>query len=123
VIDVGFLDVLTSGRVAVRPALTSLTERGARYTDGTQDPIDVVIAATGFTTGLERLLAGVPGVVGANGEPLSRSGEPTAASGLYLLGFDETVRGHLFEARRESLRLARTIARALTQERGETSSA
>ena len=115
VIDVGFLDVLRSGRVTVRPALTSFTERGVRYSDGSQDAVDVVVAATGFTTGLARLLTEVPGIVGSTGEPLGRSGQPTAAPGLYLLGFDETVRGHLFEAHRESKRLARTVARALKQ--------
>lgn len=116
VIDVGFLDVLKSRRVTVRPALARLTEHGVQYVDGTVDPIDAVIAATGFTTGLERLLEEVPGIVGADGQPLARSGQPTSAPGLYVIGFDETVRGHLFEARRESKRLARTVARRLRQD-------
>ena len=45
------------------------------------------------------------------GTPLVRSGVRTPFPGLYLTGFEETVRGHLFEARRESKRLARELER------------
>ena len=118
VIDVGFLEVLRAGRVSVRPALARLTATGVEYTDGSTEEADVVVAATGFDTGLSRLLAEVDGVVAEDGQPLARSGEPTAAPGLYFIGFDETIRGHLFEARRESKRLARRIERELTRAPG-----
>ena len=59
-----------------------------------------MVAATGFGTGLESVLRDVPGVVDDDGQPLARSGRQTAATGLYFIGFDETIRGHLFEARR-----------------------
>ncbi len=121
VIDVGFLGVLKAGHVAVRPALERLTTHGVEYADGSTEDVDVVVAATGFGTGLGRLLADVPGVVGEDGQPLARSGSPTAARGLYFIGFDETIRGHLFEARKESKRLARTIERDLTRARGTSS--
>ena len=121
VIDVGFLDVLKAGRVTVRPAVERLTASGAAFVDGSSDDVDVVVLATGFGTGLERVLRDVPGVVGADGQPLARSGRPTAAPGLYFIGFDETIRGHLFEARRESKRLARTIARSLSASGGTSS--
>jgi cation diffusion facilitator CzcD-associated flavoprotein CzcO len=123
VIDVGFLGVLKAGRVQVRPALERLTSAGVEYTDGSSETVDVVIVATGFGTGLERMLGDVQGVVDDDGQPLARSGKPTAAAGLYFIGFDETIRGHLFEARRESKRLARTIARSLKQAESGTSSA
>jgi len=114
IIDVGFLGVLEGGHVKVRPALQRLTRDGVEYADGSNEAVDVVVVATGFGTGLERMLRDVPGIVDADGQPLARSGEPTAARGLYVIGFDETVRGHLFEARRESKRLARTVARSLS---------
>ena len=123
VIDVGFLGVLKAGRVQVRPALERLTSAGVEYSDGASETVDVVIVATGFGTGLERMLGDVQGVVDDDGQPLARSGKPTAAAGLYFIGFDETIRGHLFEARRESKRLARTIARSLKQDESGTSSA
>lgn len=120
VIDVGFLEVLKAGRVTVRPALVGLTPNAVEYADGSSEEVDAVVAATGFDTGLARLLADVPGVVGEDGQPLARSGAPTAAPGLYFIGFDETIRGHLFEARRESKRIARAIQRRLS-ERGTSS--
>ena len=113
VIDVGFLEVLKAGQVTVRPALARLDQRGVEFADGSSSEFDVVVVATGYGTGLDTILRGVPGVVSEDGQPLARSGQPTAASGLYFIGFDETIRGHLFEARRESKRLARRIARSL----------
>ena len=115
VIDVGFLGVLKAGQVTVRPALERLTRDGVQFADGSSEEVDVVVVATGFGTGLESVLRDVPGVVDDDGQPLARSGRPTAAAGLYFIGFDETIRGHLFEARRESKRLARSIARSLTR--------
>jgi len=123
VIDVGFLGVLKAGLVTVRPALERLASGGVEYADGSSEEMDIVVVATGFGTGLESVLRDVPGVVDASGQPLARSGRPTAAPGLYVIGFDETIRGHLFEARRESKRLARTIARELKQDEAGTSSA
>jgi len=121
VIDVGFLEVLKAGSVTVRPAVERLAANGVEFADGSSEEFDVVVLATGFGTGLDRVLRDVPGVVSEDGQPLARSGRPTAAPGLYFIGFDETVRGHLFEARRESKRLARAVARSLTTSGGTSS--
>jgi putative flavoprotein involved in K+ transport len=114
VIDVGFLDNLKQGRIQVRPDVSRFTKSGVVFADGVEDDFEVVIAATGFDTGLERLLD-IPGAVGEDSAPRFRSGRPTPFPGLYFIGFDETVRGHLFEARRESKRLARSVAGYLEQ--------
>jgi len=107
-IDVGFVEALKRGRVTVRPALEGLTQTGVVFADGTREPFDAIIAATGFTTGLESLID-VPGVLDDLGEPRGISGEPTAQPGLYFVGFTHSLRGHLFEANRASLRLARSV--------------
>jgi cation diffusion facilitator CzcD-associated flavoprotein CzcO len=112
VIDVGFLAELKRRRIHVRPNVTGLTEHGATFADGSEEEFDVVVAATGFATGLAQLLA-VPDAVRADGQPAFRSGRSTPYPGLYFMGFDETVRGHLFEANRESKRLAATVERYL----------
>jgi putative flavoprotein involved in K+ transport len=117
VIDVGFLRDLKRGRINVRPAVSRFTPGGVAFIDGSEEDFDVVVAATGFGTGLAHLLD-VPGTVGEDGQPRFRSGRPTAFPGLYFMGFDETVRGHLFEARRESKRLARTVASYLEKTGG-----
>ena len=93
-IDVGFVDALKRGRVKVRPALERLTPTGAVFADGTSEPFDAIIAATGFTTGLESLID-VPGVLDDLGEPRGTSGEPTSHPGLYFIGFTHSLRGHL----------------------------
>jgi putative flavoprotein involved in K+ transport len=112
-IDVGFVEALKRGRVVVRAAVARLTESGAVFVDGTSDRFDAIIAATGFTTGLESLVD-APGATDAAGEPRGVSGEPTAHPGLYFVGFTHSLRGHLFEANRASRRLARHVARYLT---------
>ena len=114
-IDVGFVDALKRGRVHVRPALERLTPTGAVFADGTSEPFDAIIAATGFTTGLESL-TDVANVLDERGEPRGTSGEPTAQPGLYFVGFTHSLRGHLFEANRASRRLAPTIARYLSSQ-------
>jgi hypothetical protein len=61
-----------------------------------------VIAATGYRSALPELL-GLPG-----------SDTPDALpAGLHVIGFRESARGALFEIRRDSIGLARAIAREL----------
>jgi cation diffusion facilitator CzcD-associated flavoprotein CzcO len=112
-IDVGFVEALKRGRVTVRPAVERLTPTGAVFADGTSEPFDAIIAATGFTTGLESLID-VSNALDEHGEPRATSGEPTGQPGLYFVGFTHTLRGHLFEANRASRRLARNVGRYLT---------
>jgi len=114
-IDVGFVDALKRGRVKVRPALERLTPTGAVFVDGTSEPFDAIIAATGFTAGLESILD-VSNVLDEQGDPRGTSGEPTAQPGLYFVGFTHSLRGHLFEANRASRRLARNVGRYLTSQ-------
>lgn len=114
VIDVGFVRVLKQGMIHIRPALASLTPAGAVFQDGRAEPFDTIIAATGFAAGLDELIA-EPGVRSASDEPIDPSGEPTARPGLYFLGYVHSLRGHLYEANRASLRLAQNVARYLEQ--------
>lgn len=112
VIDVGFVAALKRGSVRLRPALVRLTATGAVFADGTSDELDVVIAATGFRTGLEELVD-APGVLDESGEPVDPSGQPTARPGLFFTGYVHSLRGHLFEANRTSRRLGQTVAEYL----------
>ena len=112
VIDVGFLKELKSLKIDVRPAPDRFTDNGVVFADGREETFGAVIAATGFDSGLGQLLE-VPDAVEDNGGPRFRSGRPTPHAGLYFMGFDETTRGVLFEAKRDSLRLARAVRRYL----------
>lgn len=119
-IDVGFVDALKNGRIQIRAAVERITPSGAVFADGRKDSFDAIVAATGFSTGLQSLID-VPGVLDEAGEPHGRSGDPTARPGLYFVGFTHTLRGHLFEANRASRRLTHHVRRyldAIAVERG-----
>jgi cation diffusion facilitator CzcD-associated flavoprotein CzcO len=109
VIDVGFLGELKAGRIHVRPDVERFTPSGVVFADGREEDFGVVVAATGFGSGLEGLLD-LPGAVDDRGRPRFRSGRATSYPGLYFIGFDETTRGVLFETNRDSRRLAREVA-------------
>ena len=104
VIDVGFLRELKAGAINLLPAVVSFTQRGVVTADGQERPFDLVVAATGFTTGLERLV-NAPEALGERGSPRPNH----APSGLFFAGYSETPRGQLFEANRGARRLAATI--------------
>ncbi|MDQ6695446.1 MAG: NAD(P)/FAD-dependent oxidoreductase [Chloroflexota bacterium] len=108
-IDVGFVKAVKQRRLIVRPEVASFTPLGVRFSDGREEAFDYVVAATGFSSGLEQLLP-LPDMIGPEGFPNYPSGEPTPQPGLYFTGFTHSLRGHLFEANRSSRRLARHIA-------------
>jgi putative flavoprotein involved in K+ transport len=112
VIDVGFVRVLKERKVDIRPALARLSAAGAVFEGGGTEPFDAIIAATGFSTGLNELVE-AKGVLNDSGEPVARSGEATARPGMFFIGYTHSLRGHLFEANLASRRLARNVERYL----------
>ena len=54
---IGFhlVDAIQAGKVTVRGGVVALTESGARFIDGVEEPFDDVILATGFTAALTPL--------------------------------------------------------------------
>lgn len=111
IIDVGWLSGVRARTIHVRGDVTQFAAEGVVFDDGVQETFDAVIAATGFTSGLQQLID-VKGLVNERGIPAFRSGQPTNHTGFYFMGYTESVRGHLFEANRDSRRLARLIKRA-----------
>jgi putative flavoprotein involved in K+ transport len=114
VIDVGFVKALKQGLVKIRPALARLTATEAVFADGSAEPFDAIIAATGFSTGLDQLLDAKE-ALNESGEPKGASGNPTACPGLFFIGFTHSLRGHLFEANLASRRLSKNVVRYLRQ--------
>jgi putative flavoprotein involved in K+ transport len=109
VIDVGFLHNLRANRIAVRPNIMRFVSDGVVYADGRREAFDAVIFATGFLTGLEKILK-IPGLLDRSGDPRFASGNPTSEAGLYFIGFLQSNRGVLYELEIDSRRLAATIA-------------
>jgi putative flavoprotein involved in K+ transport len=114
VIDVGFVNVLKRGLLQIRPELVRLTPTQAVYADGRSEAFDAIIAATGFTTGLDSLLDTTQ-VLDDVSEPADSAGQPTSCPGLFFIGFTHSLRGHLFEANRASRKLAANVVRYLRQ--------
>jgi len=112
VLDVGFAAALQRGAIAVRPGVARLSTHGVEFADGRAEPFDALVAATGFRSGLERLID-LPGALDDRGDPRFASGEPSAYPGLFFMGFTHSLLGHLREANHDSRRLARTIERYL----------
>jgi hypothetical protein len=75
--------------------------------DGTSLRPDVVIAATGYGTGLRDLFDD-PALFDETGVPLVHGGAP-ARPGLFFVGYDVTLGGMLRQAGIESRRVARAI--------------
>jgi len=114
VIDVGFVAALKRGVVHVRPNVERFTPTGVVYVDGQAEDFDAVIAATGFRTGLEELLD-APGALDGRGFPAFLSGRPLNRFALSYMGYTQHLRGHLYEANRDSRRLATIIKAYLSQ--------
>lgn len=112
VIDVGFVSAVKRRLVQIRPALVRLTATEAVFEDGSAEPFDAIIAATGFSTGLNDLLE-TKDVLDNSGEPADLSGDPTSRPGIFFMGYTHSLRGHLFEANLASRRLARNVDRYL----------
>jgi cation diffusion facilitator CzcD-associated flavoprotein CzcO len=106
VIDAGFLHHLRGGAIDVRPDVRRLSRRGSVFADGSEEPFDVVVAATGFRSGLERLVA-VPDALDQAGQPCANGRQ--RARGLFFVGFRESPRGQLFEAKREAFAVANAV--------------
>jgi hypothetical protein len=109
VIDVGFLAQLKAGRIAIRPDVARFTPRGVVFTDASALDADVVVAATGYTTGLPDLLD-VGNALDDRAFPGAGAAPPP---GLFFAGYAESPRGQLFESARAAPVLAREIDRYL----------
>lgn len=104
VIDVGFLEHLKARRIDVLGDVLRFTRTGVVFADGKEQEFDVVVAATGFTSGLEQLIA-APRALDHRGYPKANSEYP----GLYFAGYSETPRGQLFESSRGARKLGAAI--------------
>ena len=112
VIDVGIIGALKKGLVQIRPALASLTATSAVFEGGEAEQFDAIVAATGFSSGLNDLLE-TKDVLNEAEEPVDLSGQPTSRPGLFFMGYTHSLRGHLFEANLASRRLAKNVERYL----------
>ncbi|HUQ83802.1 MAG TPA: NAD(P)/FAD-dependent oxidoreductase [Gemmatimonadaceae bacterium] len=108
---IGFhlVDEIRAGKVQVRGALASLTETGARFATGVEEPFDEIILATGFTPALSPL--GTLVRVDEKGFAL-RTDRVTSADqpNLYFVGHTYDATGGLYNIGRDAKLAAARIA-------------
>jgi cation diffusion facilitator CzcD-associated flavoprotein CzcO len=85
IVDSEWIDAIKDGTVEVVAGVEALDDTGVTLADGARIEPDAVIAATGYTRGLEPIV-GHLGVLDENGTPRVREGE-AAAPGLRFVGF------------------------------------
>ena len=113
VIDVGTMNRIRRGDIAVRKGVESFDGGDVCFVDGTRERVDAVVLATGFTTGLANIFPEHALILDENGIPLVSGGE-SAMRGLYFCGFDLTSTGMLRQIAIE----AKAIGRLLRTSRG-----
>jgi indole-3-pyruvate monooxygenase len=117
ILDIGTIAMIKRGKIRVRPALQEILPDRVRFADGAQDFYQAIIFATGYTSGLDKLIKGFETIADARGRP-NRFGEETGISGLYFVGFKNPPTGALREIALEAPRVARSI-RAFVSNAGD----
>jgi putative flavoprotein involved in K+ transport len=89
IVDPDVIEAIKAGRIEIVAGVSSVDAKGVQLNDGTVLWPDTIIAATGFSTGLEPLV-GHLGVLDDEGMPHGSYGSATTA-GLYFLGYEKGV--------------------------------
>jgi glycine/D-amino acid oxidase-like deaminating enzyme len=113
IVDVEVIAAIKAGEIDIVLAVESVDEAGVRLADGTMFQPDAIIAATGYTRGLNPMV-GHLGVLDSRGVPRAHGG-PAAAPGLRFIGYLPRpamvgLVGH--EARRAARQIKHEIAAA-----------
>ncbi len=110
ILDHGFVDAIRGRRIEVVPAVVGFDGPDVLLAENRRVPVDDVIAATGFGTGLEPIV-GHLGVLDAAARPTAH-GERTVSGcpDLYFIGITEHLAGLLRLVGKQAAAVARRIA-------------
>ncbi|MBW8635821.1 NAD(P)/FAD-dependent oxidoreductase [Hoeflea sp. WL0058] len=113
-IDDGFVAALKAGRIRAAPELQRFDGQTARFADGGSFEPDIVIAATGYDTGLQPLLGDL-GVLDSQGRPRRPAGEPDSDHpGLRFAGYKAIFTGYFDAARIAADRISQAVVEDLS---------
>ncbi|TPK90295.1 NAD(P)/FAD-dependent oxidoreductase [Mesorhizobium sp. B2-4-17] len=91
--DDGAVSAIKAGKIVVVPTIREFTADGVILADGRLIDPDIVIAATGYRTGLERMVGNL-GVLDGKGVPLFNGAEnDPKLPGLWFTGMRPSIRG------------------------------
>lgn len=109
--DDGAVDAIKDGRIIVVPTVREFTRDTVIFDNGVTIQPDIVIAATGYRTGLEAML-GKLGVLDEKGVPLFNGADSDPKlPGLWFTGMRPSIRGCFANARIQAKAIAARIAR------------
>jgi cation diffusion facilitator CzcD-associated flavoprotein CzcO len=109
--DDGAVDAIKAGKIIVVPQVREFTGEGVILDNGELIQPDIVIAATGYRTGLE-IMVGKLGVLDSKGVPLFNGAESDQKlPGLWFTGMRPSIRGCFANARIQAGAIAAEIAR------------
>ncbi len=109
VIDVGTLARIKRGEIAVHPGIESFHAKGVRFVDGSDEPFDAIILATGYEAQVERLFPATPIALDGNGMPREVIGQ-SALAGVCFVGFDIRQPGGLLRTiHSQAIQVAQTL--------------
>lgn len=110
-IDEGMVAALRSGRLRVVPPIARFTGDGIRLEDSRAVAPDVVIAATGYRSGLEPILGSLD-VLTPRGVPIIHGGQQLPhAPGLFFTGMRPSLTGFFLASAKVGREIAGAIAR------------
>lgn len=95
VIDLGTLDQIKAGKIAVVPGIERVNARTVMFADGSEHRFDAIVLATGYKPALEPILGTdlAAQILNERGYPKSLWFDEPALNGLYFLGFATPLTG------------------------------
>lgn len=107
-IDIGTIDRIKAGRIAVRPGVSRIAGTDVTFMDGTSQAFDTILFATGYRPDLRGLLPDHRDVLDDGVAP-RLSGQATRYEGLFFCGYIPVASGQLREIAREAARIADSV--------------
>ncbi len=108
-IDVGTMQLIRAGQIAVYSGVEKFSENRIRFKDGKEAEFDAVVLATGYRPQVSDFLQGGASVLDEEGTPTS-TGEESAIPGLYFCGYYVSPTGMLREIALEARQISKAIA-------------
>jgi len=97
VIDLGTVEMIRQGRIRVMPGISTIGKEGVYFQDGSFQPLDVILLATGYRPHLPDLIPGIEEVLDEHGCPQDPEGKGSF-QGLFFVGFDNYKPGGILGA-------------------------
>ncbi|MGB5809597.1 MAG: NAD(P)-binding domain-containing protein, partial [Polyangiales bacterium] len=110
-IDVGTIELVRNGTLAVLPGIQRFDESGVEFVDGRHEDFDVVVLATGFRGAIEEFLDDAESYLNERGYP-KLLGADAKHPGPYFVGFGNPPTGLLREINQHARAIGAKVASA-----------